>query len=212
MSERRSRFSDDVDPDHPWPEYPRPHLRREAWTNLNGRWELAITGTDDPPPAGFDREILVPYPIGSALSGVDHTLQPTAVVNEAYLRLLKLNRIGWQDRSHFFAISARLIRRILVDHARHHGFAKRGGGTPDLPIADAPELIIERPEEMVHLDQALMDLEQFDTDKASIVELKFFGGLTNDEIAEIRGVSRTTVVRHWRVAKAWLFRELSQRA
>ncbi len=138
----------------------------------------------------------------------NHTLQPTAVVNEAYLRLLKLNRIGWQDRAHFFAISARLIRRILVDHARHHGFAKRGGGTPDLPIADAPELSIERPEEMVQLDQALMDLEQLDPDKASIVELKFFGGLTNDEIAEIRGISRTTVVRHWRVAKAWLFREL----
>lgn len=140
----------------------------------------------------------------------NHTLQPTAVVNEAYLRLLKLNRIGWQDRSHFFAISARLIRRILVDHARHHSFAKRGGGRPDLPIAEARELIIERPEEMVQLDQALQGLERFDGEKALIVELKFFGGLSNDEIAEIQEVSRTTVVRHWRVAKAWLFRELSR--
>ncbi len=139
----------------------------------------------------------------------DHTLQATALVNEAYLRLIEQNRVQWQDRSHFFAIAARMIHRILVDHARRSRYAKRGGGVPDVPLSEVVDLALERPDKLVELDEALASLEAIDPLKATIVEVRFFGGLTTKETAEVVGCSESTVTRQWRMAKAWLYRELA---
>ncbi len=139
----------------------------------------------------------------------NHTLQATALVNEAYLRLVEQRVVDWSSRTHFFAIAARLIHRILVDHARRHRYAKRGGGKPDLPLSEVVDLAIERPELLVDLDEALTSLDAVDPFKARIVEYRFFGGLTTDEAAEVIGCSPATVTRHWRMAKAWLYRELA---
>lgn len=137
----------------------------------------------------------------------DHTLQTTALVNEAYLRLIDLSRVRWQDRSHFFAMSSRLMRRILVDHARSRQFVKRGGGTRTIPFDDA-SITRERSVDLVALDDALRTLADIDPRKAQIVEMRFFAGFTVEETAAALGVSPETVMRDWRVAKAWLLREL----
>jgi len=139
-----------------------------------------------------------------------HTLQTTALVNEAYLRLVDLSRVRWQDRAHFFAMSARLMRRILVDHARSRGFVKRGGGATTIPF-DESIVPVERSADIVALDDALRTLAESDQRKSQVVELRFFGGLTVEETAEALGVSPETVMRDWRVAKAWLLRELRSR-
>jgi RNA polymerase sigma factor (TIGR02999 family) len=138
----------------------------------------------------------------------DHTLQPTALVNEAYLRLIDQRQAQWKDRNHFFAIAAKIMRRILVDYARQQRSAKRGGGSRKLPIEIA--LDIEEPvdSDVVAIDAALKKLASIDEDKALIVELKFFGGLSSREVAEMRGCSLKTVQRHWSIAKMWLYREL----
>lgn len=138
----------------------------------------------------------------------DHTLQATALVHEAYLRLRDQNRVRWRDRSHFLALAARMMRRILVDHARRHGFEKRGGGRPDLPLSEAADLVRERPDVLVALDDALESLREVDSTKAAIVEYRFFGGMNAEEIAEIVGCAPITVHRHWLTARAWLYREL----
>lgn len=140
----------------------------------------------------------------------DHTLQPTALVHEAYLRLVDQKRVAWQDRSHFFAIASKMIHRILVDHARRHRYAKRGAGRVKASLSEIGDLAMERPEQLVELDEALLSLEASDPLKASIVEYRFFGGLTAKEIAEVVGCSATTVHRHWLVARAWLYRELTR--
>ena len=138
-----------------------------------------------------------------------HTLQPTALVNEAYLKLLDQRRLRFNDRSHFFAMAARMMRRILVDHARARGARKRDGGERVLldvstQLADSPTT------DILDLDEALSRLEEMEPDKAKVVELKFFGGLTNDELATLLDCSERTVRRHWQVAKLWLYRELSR--
>jgi RNA polymerase sigma factor (TIGR02999 family) len=138
----------------------------------------------------------------------DHTLQATALVHEAYLRLVDMD-VTWQDRVHFFAVAARLMRRILVDHAKTHRRAKRGSGqkiTLDEALLVAPEPAPD----LVELDDALQRLATFDSRKSQVVELHFFGGLTYDEIAEAVGISPATVHRELRLAKAWLYHELSQ--
>lgn len=137
-----------------------------------------------------------------------HTLQATAVVHEAYLRLSGHAGFEWPSRAHFFAFAAHLIRRILVDHARHRNRAKRGGGLERVTLAEAADLSLERAPDLVALDEALTQLESLDPRKAAVVELRFFAGLTLDETAEQLGVSSETVGREWRRARAWLFDQL----
>ena len=139
-----------------------------------------------------------------------HTLQTTALVNEAYLRLVDLGRVRWQDRAHFFAMSARLMRRILVDHARSRQFVKRGGGARTIPFDEAL-VSVERNVDLVELDDALHRLADLDPRKGQVVEMRFFAGLSVEETATALGVSPVTVMRDWRVARAWLFKELRRR-
>jgi RNA polymerase sigma factor (TIGR02999 family) len=137
-----------------------------------------------------------------------HTLQTTVLVNEAYLRLIDLSRVRWQDRAHFFAMSARLMRRILVDHARWRQSIKRGGGARLVPFDEAVFVSPSRGTDLVALDDALVTLAAIDSRKSEVVEMRFFGGLSVEETAEALHVSPQTVMRDWRLAKAWLLREL----
>jgi RNA polymerase sigma-70 factor, ECF subfamily len=141
----------------------------------------------------------------------NHTLQTTALVNEAFLRLVDLRRIRWQDRAHFLALSARLMRRILVDHARSRSYQKRGGGAANVTLDESLVASPERGVDLVALDDALEDLARVDARKSQVVELRFFGGLSVEETAEALKVSPETVTRDWRLAKAWLLREISAR-
>jgi RNA polymerase sigma factor (TIGR02999 family) len=136
-----------------------------------------------------------------------HTLQTTALVNEAYLRLMDLKRVRWQDRAHFFAMSARLMRRVLVDHARSRQFVKRGGGARMTPFDDA-SMSVQPSVDLVALDDALGALAAIDPRKSKVVEMRFFAGFSVEETAAALHVSAETVMRDWRVAKAWLHREL----
>jgi RNA polymerase sigma factor (TIGR02999 family) len=137
-----------------------------------------------------------------------HSLQATALVNEAYMRLVDTRRVQWQDRSHFLAMSARLMRRILVDHARGRRYQKRGGGGQRVTLVDDLGASDERPHDLIALDDALEALARFDHRRCQVVELRFFAGLTVDETAHVLGVSSDTVLRDWKLAKAWLLREL----
>ncbi len=140
----------------------------------------------------------------------DHTLQPTALVNEAYLRLVDQSRVEWQDRAHFYGVAAQVMRRILIDHARAHASEKRGGGSgPRLSLDEALLQPEERAAELLALDEALKLLHETDERKGRVVELRFFGGLSVKETAEVLGVHTATVERDWVVAKAWLYRELA---
>ena len=136
----------------------------------------------------------------------EHTLQATALVNEAYLRLVDM-KVTWQDRAHFFAVAARLMRRMLVDHARAQHRAKRESG-PKVSLDEALEVSRKPSSDLLVLDQALTELATFDQRKSEIIELHFFGGLSNEEVAEALGISRATVQRELRMAKAWLNHEL----
>lgn len=138
-----------------------------------------------------------------------HTLQPTVLVNEAYLRLVDLNRIKWQDRAHFFAMAARTMRRILVDHARARDNAKRGGGAQRVPLELALEISITPERHLVELDDALRRLEVVHRRKARVVELRFFTGLSLEETATALRISVDTVKRDWRFARLWLLRDLT---
>ena len=142
----------------------------------------------------------------------DHTLQTTALVNEAYLRLIDVSRVRWQDRAHFFAMSARLMRRILVDHARSRKYVKRGGEAQRVALDEALIVGEERGPELMALDDALQALAVVDPRKSEVVELRFFGGLTVEETAEALHISPETVMRDWRLAKVWLLRELARDA
>jgi RNA polymerase sigma factor (TIGR02999 family) len=142
----------------------------------------------------------------------DHTLQPTALVHEAYLRIADDAEMTWQDRAHFYGVAARLMRQILVDHARAHSAAKRGGFQTKLVLEEAREVAGQKPVEIVALDGALQSFAETYPRKSQVVELKFFGGLDAREIAEVLQVSEKTVLRDWSFAKLWLCRELSQNA
>jgi RNA polymerase sigma factor (TIGR02999 family) len=141
-----------------------------------------------------------------------HTLQTTALVNEVYLRLVDCSRVNWQDRAHFLAVSAQLMRRILIDFARSRGYQKRGGDVVHLSLDDAPSVSNEPDADVVALDDAIKALAEVDGRKSKVVELRFFGGLSIEETAEVLKVSNETVVRDWRLARAWLLRELSREA
>lgn len=143
----------------------------------------------------------------------DHTLQPTALVNEAYLRVVDQTRVSWENRAQFFGLAARLMRNILVDHARERAAQKRGGDgdrhATRLSLDETRVAIEERAAELVALDEALKSLAEFDERKSRVVEMRFFGGLSVEETATALGVSDKTVMREWRIAKMWLHRELS---
>lgn len=138
-----------------------------------------------------------------------HSLQPTALVNEAYLRLTRLQEVDWQSRAHFFAVAATLMRRILVDHARANLASKRGRGSLTLSLNDAIFSAPEREPEILALDEALTRLAKLDERQSRIVELRFFVGMSEEETGDILGISARTVKRDWRAAKAWLFAELN---
>ena len=139
-----------------------------------------------------------------------HTLQATALVNEAYLRLVDCAQVNWQDRAHFFAVSANLMRRILIDFARSRGYLKRGGAVVHVALDEAPSLCNEPDVNLVALDDALKALAAVDERKSKVVELRFFGGLSVDETAEVLRISSDTVLRDWQFAKLWLLRELNR--
>ena len=163
--------------------------------------------------AGSDApvEALVPLVYGELRSIAGHlmrgeagTLQPTALVHEAYLRLLDQRQLDWQDRAHFYAISVRIMRRVIIDYARARSSWKRGGRNEKVPVAEALDAFEERCEQYVTLDDALRDLERKEPQRGAILELRIFGGLTQEETAEVMGISRSTVTRQYQLAKAWL--------
>ncbi len=142
----------------------------------------------------------------------DHTLQPTALVNEAFLKLIDQRAVKWQNRAHFFGIAAQAMRRILVDHARAHAAGKRGDGLRNLPLDEAINIGATVDIDLLALDEALTRLAALDPQQSRVVELRFFGGLTMEETAEVMHISPATVGREWRMAKAWLFAEISRTA
>ena len=139
-----------------------------------------------------------------------HTLQPTALVNEAFLKLVDVHNVEWQDRAHFFAVSAQMMRRILVNHALARGAEKRGAGDRQAMLNQEMVVSPERDRELVELDQALDTLARHDPRKARVVELRFFGGMSVEETAEVLELSPITIKREWSKARAWLYREMGQ--
>jgi len=141
----------------------------------------------------------------------DHTLQATALVHEVYLRLVDQRKVNWKNRAHFFGVASKLMRRILVDHARERRAARRGGESPKTVLEDVSVFVLPD-QEMMALDQALTALEDIDARKSQVVELKFFGGMTTEEAADFLAVSPATVERDWSMARAWLYREMQAAA
>ena len=137
-----------------------------------------------------------------------HTMQPTVLLHEAYMRLAGQNATSWKDRAHFFGVAAHLMRMILVDHARAKSAEKRGGGLKPVTLEEALSASTERPADLVALDDALMELEKFDPRKSKVIELRYFGGLTIEEASEVLGISTSTLVRDQRLAEAWIQRQM----
>ena len=142
----------------------------------------------------------------------DHTLQTTALINEAYVRLVDQKNVNWANRSHFFAISAQIMRRILIDHARRHAYAKRGGGAQQVSLEEVAAITPGQGRELLRLDEALKSLAERDPRRSQVVELRYFGGLNNEEIAGVLHVSENTVTRDWNMARAWLYQQLTENA
>ena len=138
-----------------------------------------------------------------------HTLQTTALINEAYVRLVDQKNVPWANRSHFFAISAQIMRRILIDHARRNQYAKRGGGARQVSLEEAATVVPDQSEELLRLDEALKSLAEMDPRRSQVVELRYFGGLNNEEIAGVLHISENTVTRDWNMARAWLYQQLT---
>jgi RNA polymerase sigma-70 factor, ECF subfamily len=140
----------------------------------------------------------------------DHTLQPTALVHEAYMKMVDITQISWQNKAHFLGVAANQMRRILVDYARQHNAEKRGGEFHILTLNEEIDKAIEQSTDLIALDDALIELGKMDPIKSKMVELRYFGGLTVEETAEVLGVSAITVKRHWRMTKAWLYGQLTK--
>ncbi len=138
-----------------------------------------------------------------------HTLQTTALINEAYVRLVDQRNVQWANRSHFFAISAQIMRRILIDHARRQAYAKRGGGARQVSLDETAAIALDDLSELLRLDEALQSLAELDPRRSRVVELRYFGGLNNEEIAGVLNISENTVIRDWNMARAWLYRQLT---
>jgi RNA polymerase sigma factor (TIGR02999 family) len=186
--------------------------RRRHVTTLLGKW----SGGDD---AAMEELVPLVYDELRRLARgqmsrerEDHVLQATALVNEAFLRLVDIHHIHWRNRAHFFAMAARLMRRILVDHARARAFRKRGGGAPHVTFDETLASPPSTPRDLVALDDALNSLAAVHERKARVVELRHFGGLSVDETAGVLDVSPETVMRDWKFAKNWLLRELSRQS
>jgi RNA polymerase sigma-70 factor, ECF subfamily len=141
----------------------------------------------------------------------NHTLQPTALVHEAYLKMIDITQVSWQNKAHFLGVAANQMRRILVDYARQHNAEKRGGEFHILTLNEEIDKAIEQSTDLIALDDALNELAKMDPVKAKLVELRYFGGLSVEETAEVLGVSAITVKRHWRMTKAWLYGQLSKK-
>ena len=139
-----------------------------------------------------------------------HTLQPTALLHEAYMKLIDQSRVDWKGKTHFFAVGAQVMRRVLVDHARGRQRAKRGGGRQRITLDEEVALSPQRDEDLLAMDEALAKLAELNPRQATIVEMRFFGGLTVAEVADVLGVSKRTVENDWTMVRAWLRRELSQ--
>jgi RNA polymerase sigma factor (TIGR02999 family) len=139
---------------------------------------------------------------------INHTLQTTALINEAYLKLIEQKNVQWQSRSHFFAIASKIMRRILLDHAKTRLRDKRGGGAVHVELENAYNISVEKSAEIVALDEALNRLAEIDPLKSQIVEMRHFGGMSVEETAEVLGIAQITVMRHWGLAKSWLRREI----
>ena len=137
-----------------------------------------------------------------------HTLQTSALVNEAYLRFAGQRKVDWENRSHFFAVTAQVMRHILIDHARRRRYVKHGGEARQVPIQDAAGMSLQRADELIALEEALDELAKLDRRKSQVVELRYFGGLSLEETAEVLEISLMTVRRDWRAAKAWLYRRI----
>lgn len=138
-----------------------------------------------------------------------HTLQTTALINEAYVRLVDQKHVHWANRAHFFAISAQIMRRILIDHARRHAYAKRGGGAEKVSLDETAIIAGDPASDLLLLDEALNRLAEMDRRRSQVVELRYFGGLNNEEISGVLKISENTVIRDWNMARAWLYQELS---
>jgi RNA polymerase sigma factor (TIGR02999 family) len=169
---------------------------------------------------GDAKERLLPYVYGElkrqarmlmAHERADHTLQPTALVHEAFLRIEQQSGVAWKDRDHFYGIASRLMRQVLIDHARQHATAKRGNRPIHFSLDDVQVPVEDRAQSFLALDEALRRLERFDEQQAKIVEMRFFAGLSNGEIGRALGISERTVTRDWESARLWLFRELNRR-
>ena len=138
-----------------------------------------------------------------------HTLQTTALINEAYVRLVDQKNVHWANRSHFFAISAQIMRRILIDHARRRAYAKRGGGAQQVSLEEVAIVAPDLGSNLIRLDEALQTLAEMDPRRSQVVELRYFGGLNNEEIAGVLKISENTVTRDWNMARAWLYQQLT---
>jgi RNA polymerase sigma factor (TIGR02999 family) len=181
-------------------------------TRLLSDWSKGNQGAfDQLAPAVYDelRRLAARY-LSRERAG--HTLQPTALVHEAFLRLIDQSRVEWQGRAHFFGVAAQMIRRILVDHARAHQAAKRGAGAVHFAIDDNFDAAAPRDLDLVALDDALAALAELDAQQTRVIELRFFGGLSIEETAAVLKVSPATVKREWAAARAWLYRELQRGA
>ena len=178
-------------------------------TRLLAAWSQGDTGAlEELIPLVYDElHRLAEQYLGREPAGV--TLQPTAVVHEAYLKLVDQKRVTWKNRGHFFAVAAQAMRRLLVDHARRRDAAKRGGSVTLVPLEAAGPAVAPKEADVLALDRALVKLAALDATQAKVVELRYFGGLTLDETADVLGSSASTVGRVFRLAKAWLYRELS---
>lgn len=188
-------------------------MRREAdITALLHAWEDGAPGAlDELTPLVYD-ELRRIAGRQLAREARGHTLQPTAVVHELFLDLMDRRRVHWQDRAQFFGFAARQMRRILVDHARRQKAGKRGGGARVVSLEDLPFVVELSDEALLRVDEALADLAKFNPEGARVVEMRFFGGLSHEEIAGVLGVSVTTARNKWRAAKTWLHRELGASA
>ena len=195
-----------------------PPARKEAQAPDNAGVSGLLRAWSDGDRAALDRLTPIVYDELRRLAGhymkgerPGHSLQTTALVNEAYMRLVDYNSMQWQNRAHFFAVSSQLMRRILEDHARRHNL-KRGGGVQHVSFEDTAEVGSDRAADLVALDDALHALARVDPRKVQVVEMRFFGGLSVEETAEVLKISPVTVMRDWSTAKAWLYRELTSGA
>ena len=182
---------------------------REGVTGLLKAWgEGDITARDALMPLVYEelRRRAASY---LARERTDHTLQPTALVHEAYLRLAGQDRVAWKNRAHFFGLAAQMMRRILVDHARQYRRAKRPGSAVKVELDDDVAAATPPDGDLLLLDQALTELSAIDARQGQIVELRYFGGLTEAEVTEVLAISRSTVTREWQTAKAWLYRRMT---